>query len=60
MPVLSKNPVYVLVRGWRDVFLEGHAPAFGAMWKLWLASAAVFVCGHAWFHKLRRSFADIV
>ena len=60
VPVLSKNPVYVLVRGWRDVFLEGHAPAFGAMWKLWLASAAVFVCGHAWFHKLRRSFADIV
>jgi lipopolysaccharide transport system permease protein len=60
VPVLSKNPIYVLVRGWRDVFLEGHAPAFGAMWKLWLLSAAVFVCGHAWFYKLRKSFADIV
>ncbi len=60
VPVLSKNPIYVLVRGWRDVFLEGSAPAFGPLWKLWALSAAVFVGGHAWFHRLRRSFADII
>ena len=29
--LLSKNPMYVLVRGYRDVFLEGHAPAFGPL-----------------------------
>lgn len=60
VPVLSKNPIYVLVRGWRDIFLEGYAPAFSAIWKLWLVAVVVFVSGHAWFYKLRKSFADIV
>jgi len=60
MPLLTKNPMYVLVRGYRAVFLEGHAPVWGSLWKLWIASAAVFVLGHAWFYKLRRSFADII
>jgi lipopolysaccharide transport system permease protein len=58
--LLSKNPIYVLVRGYRDVFLEGHAPAFGPLWKLWIVSAVAFVAGHAWFYKLRKSFADII
>ena len=58
--VLSKNPIYVLVRGYRAIFLDHHAPAPGALWKLWLLSAVVFVLGHAWFYKLRRSFADII
>jgi lipopolysaccharide transport system permease protein len=60
LPVLSKNPMYVLVRGYRDIFLEGRAPAFGPLWKLWLLAAVVFLAGHAWFYKLRRSFADII
>lgn len=59
-PILAKNPLYVLVRGYRSIFLEGHAPAFHSLWKLWLLAAAVFVLGHAWFYKLRKSFADIV
>ena len=27
--ILSKNPIYVLVRGYRAIFLENQAPAFG-------------------------------
>ncbi len=60
LPVLSKNPLYVLVGGYRAVFLEAHAPALGALWKLWLLSAVVFVAGHAWFYKLRKSFPDVI
>lgn len=60
LPVLSKNPLYVLVGGYRAVFLEAQAPAFGSLWKLWLLSAAVFVGGHAWFYKLRKSFPDVI
>jgi len=60
LPVLSKNPLFVLVRGYRAVFLEGRAPDPGSLWKLWLLSAVVFILGYAWFHKLRRSFADII
>jgi lipopolysaccharide transport system permease protein len=58
--ILSKNPIYVLVRGYRAIFLENHAPAFHSMWKLWLVCAAVFLIGHAWFYKLRKSFADVI
>lgn len=58
--VLSANPLYVLVRGYRAIFLEHHAPAFGPLWQLWLVAAVVFVAGHAWFYKLRKSFADML
>lgn len=57
---LAKNPIYVLVRGYRAVFLEGQAPPLGSLWKMWLLSFAVFFGGYAWFHKLRKSFADVI
>jgi lipopolysaccharide transport system permease protein len=60
LPLLAKNPVYVLVRGYRAIFLEDHAPSMGSLWKLWLLAVAVFVLGHAWFYKLRKSFADMI
>jgi lipopolysaccharide transport system permease protein len=58
--ILAWNPLLVLVRGYRAVFLEGHAPAGAPLALLWIASAAIAVGGHAWFHRLRRSFADVV
>ena len=59
-PLFSKNPIYVLVHGYRAILLEHHAPAFASLWKLWLLATAAFVTGHAWFYKLRKSFPDIV
>jgi len=58
--ILSYNPILVLVRGYRAIFLEGHAPAFGPLAALWIGSAIVALLGHAWFHRLRRSFADVI
>jgi len=58
--LLSKNPICILVRGYRAIFLERHAPAFGPLWKFWILAAVVFVIGHAWFYKLRKSFADMI
>jgi lipopolysaccharide transport system permease protein len=58
--ILSKNPLYVLARGYRAVLLHNQPPAFSSLWKLWLLAAAVFLLGHAVFHKLRRSFADVI
>ena len=60
LAILAKNPMYVLVRGYRAIFLEASAPAWGSLWKLWLLALVVFVGGHAWFYKLRKSFADII
>lgn len=58
--LLRKNPLFVLVRGYRAVLLEGHAPDFAPLWKLWILSLALFVLGYAWFSKLRKSFADVI
>jgi lipopolysaccharide transport system permease protein len=58
--ILAKNPVFVLVRGYRDALLEGRAPSFGSYWKLCVVAAAAFILGHAWFYKLRKAFADII
>jgi len=58
--ILSKNPMFVLVRGYRDAILEGRAPSFHSLWKLWLISGVIFILGYAWFHKLKKSFADLM
>jgi lipopolysaccharide transport system permease protein len=59
-PLLAKNPMSVLVRGYRSLLLEGQVPALHTMIKWWGLSVFVFLAGHAWFYKLRRSFADVV
>jgi len=58
--VLSKNPIYILVRGYRAIFLEARHPEWVPLGWLTLASVAVWLLGHAWFYKLRKSFADII
>lgn len=60
LPLLLKNPLFVLVRGYRAVLLESAAPSFSATWKLWVLSALVFFAGHACFYKLRKNFADVI
>jgi lipopolysaccharide transport system permease protein len=58
--ILTKNPIFTLVHNYREILLNGHAPQFHSMWKLWLVAAIVCLIGHAWFYKLRKSFADVV
>jgi lipopolysaccharide transport system permease protein len=60
MRILSKNPMFVLARGYRDALLEGRAPAFHSLWKLCVISVVIFILGHACFYKLRKSFADLI
>ena len=58
--LLSKNPMFVLVRGYRAIFLEGQAPHALPVAAMWILSVAVFFAGHAWFYKLRKTFADVI
>ncbi len=60
LPLLAKNPIFVLVQGFRAVLLEGVPPPASPLGKLWLLSIAVCLVGHAWFYKLRKSFADVI
>jgi len=58
--LFEMNPMYVLVRAYRAVFLENSAPPWGPLAWLALFSTAVFFAGFAWFRKSQKSFADIL
>jgi lipopolysaccharide transport system permease protein len=54
------NPIYVLVKSYRAIFLEASAPPWTSLGYLTAGSAFLFIAGHAWFYKLKKSFADVV
>jgi len=58
--VLGKNPLYVLVRGYRAIFIEGTAPEWAALGKLYAVSVVIFYAGFAIFRRARRGFADVL
>lgn len=58
--IMQWNPVVVLVHGYRAIFLDGQPPAFGTLALFTLAAGALAVLGHAWFYRLRKSFADVI
>jgi lipopolysaccharide transport system permease protein len=60
LDLLAKNPIFVLVRGYRAILLESKAPDWLSLGWLSVASVMVFLLGHAWFYKLRKSFADLI
>lgn len=58
--ILAWNPLLVLVRGYRAIFLQGRAPEARSLLLLTAVSLALAILGHGWFHRLRRSFADVI
>jgi lipopolysaccharide transport system permease protein len=60
LAVLTRNPIYVLVRAYRAILLESKAPDWKSLAWVSALSVAVFLLGHAWFYKLRKSFADLI
>lgn len=58
--VLAFNPVLAMVRGYRAILLENQSPWTAGLQALWAGSAAVAILGFAWFHRLRKSFADVL
>ena len=60
LSLLHLNPMLIFVRAYRAMFLDGHPPGLRGVAALWILSAIVFLLGHAWFHKLRKSFAEFL
>lgn len=58
--LFRKNPLDMLVRGWRAILLEQSPPPFTAILGAWLAGAALFAVGAVVYSRLRRSFADVL
>jgi homopolymeric O-antigen transport system permease protein len=59
-PILTLNPMYRFVSDYRLIFLEAHPPLLPAIARYWVYSAAVCIAGHAWFYRLRKTFADVI
>lgn len=59
-PVLTLNPLYVLVRAYRAIFIENAAPDWRSLSMLGVASLAIFYTGFAVFRRARRGFADVL
>lgn len=57
---IHRNPIFVLVHSYRAALLEGTAPDWQLLGWFSLAAIVVFLLGHAWFYKLRKSFADLI
>jgi lipopolysaccharide transport system permease protein len=58
--IIQKNPIYVLVHAYRAILLESSAPDWRLLGWFSLLAIVVFLGGHAWFYKLRKSFADLI
>jgi lipopolysaccharide transport system permease protein len=58
--LMELNPIYVLVRNYRRILLESAAPDWVPLLWTTVAGIVLFLAGHAWFHKLRKSFADLI
>jgi lipopolysaccharide transport system permease protein len=54
------NPIFTLVHSYRAVLLESAPPDWRSLGWLALGASIVFLLGHAWFYKLRKSFADLI
>jgi lipopolysaccharide transport system permease protein len=60
MVILRKNPIFVLVHAYRAVLLDGQPPSALPLIKLTIVAIVTFLLGHAFFYKLRKSFADVI
>jgi lipopolysaccharide transport system permease protein len=58
--VLRWNPLFTLVKAYRTVLLENQPPSLKGVIALWIVGTAVAIIGYAWFHRLRKSFADVI
>jgi lipopolysaccharide transport system permease protein len=58
--VLRWNPLFTLVKAYRAVLLENQAPSVKGVVALWIVAVVVAVAGYAWFHRFRKTFADVI
>jgi ABC-type polysaccharide/polyol phosphate export permease len=60
LPILGKNPVYIFVRAYRAILIEGHPPEWLALAKLLALAVTIFYGGYAFFRRARRGFTDVL
>ena len=60
--ILKVNPLYYVIQGYRDTFIDNcgiwHRPYMG--WYFWIFSIVTFIAGAIIYRKLRPHFADVL
>jgi lipopolysaccharide transport system permease protein len=59
-PYYMLNPMAGIIDGYRRVVLHGQSPDWGALGMTAAVSAALLVCGYAFFKRVEMKFADII
>jgi lipopolysaccharide transport system permease protein len=54
------NPMFTVVNNYRRIFLDGRMVNFRAIGILTVASFLIFWLGYGWFHRTKKSFADVL
>lgn len=60
MPVLGKNPMFVVVQAYRGMFIDHDMVLLRTVGRLWMTALVVFYGGYGVFRKLRPSFPDVL
>ena len=58
--LLTRNPIFILVNGYRAILLQNRAPDWRPLAELTVFSLILAILSHAWFHRLKKSFADVL
>ncbi len=58
--LLKRNPIFILVNGYRAILLQDRAPDWKPLLGLTAVSLALAIAAHAWFYRLKKSFADVL
>ena len=58
--VLTRNPIFILVSGYRAILLQNRAPDWKPLLGLTCWSLLIAIAAHAWFYRLKKSFADVL
>jgi lipopolysaccharide transport system permease protein len=58
--LLTINPMFYVVKGYRSVLLTSSLPRLGDFAILAVAAAAVFILGGLFFRYMKRGFADVL
>jgi ABC-type polysaccharide/polyol phosphate export permease len=52
--------MFILVRSYRAIFLQNRAPEWRPLLELTAISLLLAIAAHAWFYRLKKSFADVL
>ena len=58
--IVNLNPFTPLVRCYRRILLEGHAPDWAGLGYFAAFSVLIFLAGYWWFARTRKGFADVI